>query len=143
MVVYVPTAVCDELHRSHDLEDAWPDGDRDAVFAGPIVRFVGRTLAGDWNAVLDGDAILVVVGIGMALVADLDVAVEQRECERPVLGAFQDTIRWIECVEKCSGHRWEWRSWERRTPCGAKKQLFLTSGRTRRGQCWKRGKKYC
>jgi len=104
VVVYVPAAVCDELHRSHDLEDAWANGDRDPVLARPVVRLIGGTLAGDGDAVVAGDAVLVVGGSRMALVADHDVAVEQCERERLELGTFQDTVRRVESVEKCARH---------------------------------------
>ena len=76
MIVDGPAAVGDDSHRGHDLEDTGANGDCHPVLTGPIVRFVSGTFAGDGEAVLDGDAIFVVGGARMALVADLDVAVE-------------------------------------------------------------------
>jgi hypothetical protein len=59
------------------MENLRSDCDCNAMLARSLIHFVGRTLAGCWDAVDDGDTVFVVRRILMALVTNSDVAVEK------------------------------------------------------------------
>jgi len=69
------------------------------MFARAVESLVGRTFAALWYPVDDGDTILVIGRIEMALVANEDITVVQGECEGFVLSSFQDTVRWAELLK--------------------------------------------
>lgn len=65
---------------------------------------VGWTAAVNGTSPGDGNEILVVVGIGVAAVADEDTFVENREREGLVLGTLQESVRHVEMGEYMIWH---------------------------------------
>jgi hypothetical protein len=102
-ISYIVSAVDSSCH-CHGLEDSRSNRHGDTVLAGTIVRCICGTFTGYWNAVDDSDAVFVVSWTMVTIVSDLDVTIQKRESEGFVLGAFENTIRWVEIVEYCLGH---------------------------------------
>jgi sensor histidine kinase regulating citrate/malate metabolism len=76
------------LHSTREIDDAWSDSDRDAVFAGILIGAVSRAPTGGWQLLVDGDTVLVAFWVNVAPVADEDITIVEREFECFVLSAF-------------------------------------------------------
>jgi len=94
------------LHSHGRLADGIPDRDRDSVFAGWRVLCLGRTSAGDRDAIADRPTILVVGRRLVRLVPNDDGPLMQPEGERFPLGTVERTIRRVKLVKwMIRGHR--------------------------------------
>jgi hypothetical protein len=83
------------LHRGGRVQEPGSDRDGETVFARLGRASVERTRAGDRVFVVDADAVIVGCWVNVARIPDANVAVDQRELESLVLGAFEEARRTV------------------------------------------------
>jgi hypothetical protein len=99
LVIRCNAAICDSSHCYGEIEDSRANGDGNAVLTRTIIRCISRTATRYGNAVDDGDPVFVIGWVSVTRVTHPDIAIQKRELEGFVLGAFEDTIRRVEPLE--------------------------------------------
>jgi len=74
------------------------------MLAGAVKSLICRAFAGPWNPVDDGDTVFMIGRIEMALIANEDIAIVQRERESLVLSSFENAVLWTESLKYGLSH---------------------------------------